>query len=325
MDILSRPHIMTLDNQSAYIQVGSRVPRITGTTTNQTGQTNQVTLENVGLILGVTPRVSPDKMVVMEVDVEKSELGPEAEGIPVSISEGQVIRSPRINTTFAQTTVSAADGQTVVLGGLITSNKSSVNRRVPALADIPILGHLFRYDATIEKRTELLIILTPRVVASEEDAELIKQTESERMSWCLADVLEMQGNLGLRSRGDEWSDAETTTIYPSLDPMTEPVPGAVDDAPPAEEPSRGPMPPDAQEPANQVPTIAPPADNQTSYYRPPTEQGVQRATFVQNPPARQDQTVVNAYQTAPYVPNRSQPYPPVQSQYDYQRQQPRGY
>ena len=310
VDILSRPHIMTLDNQSAFVQVGARVPRITGTSTNQTGQTNQIEMEDVGLMLGVTPRVSPDKMVVMEIDVEKSELGPEAEGIPVSISEGQVIRSPRINTTFAQTTVSAADGQTVVLGGLITSNKSSVNRRVPALADIPILGHLFRYDATIEKRTELLIILTPRVVTSEEDAELLKQMESERMSWCLSDVLEMYGDAGLRSRCGEWSDDETTTIYPSLDPLTEPVPSSVDDA---------------QEPADRVPMIAPPADDRTSYYRPPTAQDVRRATFAQNPPTRQDQAVVNAYQTAPNVPNRSQPYPPAESDYDYQRQQQPGY
>ena len=185
VDILSRPQIMTMDNQSAYIQVGARVPRVTGTSTNEAGQQNQITLENVGLILGVTPRVSPDKMVVMEVDAEKSELGPESEGIPVSISEGQVIRSPQIKTVFAQTTVSATDGQTVVLGGLITTNKSSVNRRVPALASIPILGHLFRYDYTVEKRSELLIILTPHVVTSEEDADLLLQSESERMSWCL--------------------------------------------------------------------------------------------------------------------------------------------
>jgi general secretion pathway protein D len=325
VDILSRPQIMTLDNQPAYIQVGARVPIITGTATNEIGQTNNVAMENVGLILGVTPRVSPDNMVVMEVDAEKSEVGPESEGTPVSISEGQVIRSPRINRTYVQTTVSAADGQTVVLGGLITTNKSSVTRRVPALADIPILGHLFRYDATQEKRTELLIILTPRVVASEEDAELINQMESDRMNWCLCDVLELQDNVGFRARGDEWSDAETTTIYPNLDPLTEPVPGAVDDAQPAEEAAREPMPSGAREPTNQAPTIAPPVDNQTSYYRPPTVQGVQRATFVQNPPARQDQTVVNAYQVAPYVPNRTQPLPPAQSQYDYQRQQPRGY
>ena len=90
-------------------------------------QVNNITLENVGLILGVTPRISPDGLVVMEIDAEKSEVGPEAEGIPVSIAaNGQVIRSPRIDTTTAQTTVSAMDGQTIVLGGLITKTQSRV-------------------------------------------------------------------------------------------------------------------------------------------------------------------------------------------------------
>ena len=278
VDILSRPQIMTMDNQPAYIQVGARVPIITGTATNEVGQTNNVTMENVGLILGVTPRVSPDNMVVMEIDAEKSEVGPEAEGTPISISEGQVIRSPQIARTYVQTTVSAADGQTVVLGGLITNNKSEVTRRVPGLAEIPILGNLFRYDYTAEKRTELLIILTPRVVESEEDAELIKQMESDRMSWCLSDVLEMHGDVGLRSRGDEWSDAETTTIYPSLDPLMEPVPDAVNDARPAEEPFQGPMPTDAQESPELIPAPVPRADHKTGYYRPPTEKGIRRAT-----------------------------------------------
>ncbi len=60
MEILSRPQVMTLDNQPAFIQVGERVPRIVGTSINQVGQVNNIELENVGLILGVTPRISPD-------------------------------------------------------------------------------------------------------------------------------------------------------------------------------------------------------------------------------------------------------------------------
>ena len=72
VDILSRPQIRTLDNQPAFIQVGQRVPRIVGSTTNQNGQSNSVTLENIGLILAVTPRISPDGTVVMEIDAEKS-------------------------------------------------------------------------------------------------------------------------------------------------------------------------------------------------------------------------------------------------------------
>lgn len=203
LDVLSRPQVMTLDNQPAFIQVGQRVPRITGTTINQFSQVNTIDLENVGLILGVTPRISPEGMVVMEIDAEKSNLGPDAEGIPISISStGDVIRSPRINTTRAQTTVSAADGQTIVLGGLITKEETNIARRVPHLSNIPILGLLFRYDAQIVRRSELLIVLTPHVVRDEADAERIRQAESARMHWCMADVVKMHDDGTVCHRGD---------------------------------------------------------------------------------------------------------------------------
>ena len=114
-----------------------------GSTVNQNGQSNTVALENVGLIIGVTPRISPDGMVVMEIDAEKSALGPEQEGVPVSVSvDGTVIRAPRIDTTTAQATVSAASGETIVLGGLITKRRQEITRRVPVLGDLPLLRHL---------------------------------------------------------------------------------------------------------------------------------------------------------------------------------------
>src|SRR5690606_41118291 len=120
---------------------------------------------------------------------------------------GAVIRSPRINTPLAQSTVSAISGQTIVLGGLITKTKAQTHRRVPLLASIPVLGHMFRYDANVEQRTELLIIMTPRVVRTEEDMEMIKQIESARMHWVLSDVRDIHGDTGLRGRGDAWEDA----------------------------------------------------------------------------------------------------------------------
>jgi general secretion pathway protein D len=223
-EVLQRPQVMTLDNQPAYIQVGQRVPRITGTTVNTVGQVNNITLENVGLILGVTPRISPDGLVVMEIDAEKSELGAEADGIPVSISGGQVIRSPRINTTTAQTTVSALSGQTVVLGGLISRSKTELHRKVPLLGDVPLLGRLFRYDGTTNTRTELMIIMTPHIIHTEADADAIKRTEAAKMSWCLCDVTNVYGEAGLRKRTDTWSDAEIQTIYPDAK-SGQPVPG----------------------------------------------------------------------------------------------------
>ncbi|MCC7086302.1 MAG: hypothetical protein IT427_14965 [Pirellulales bacterium] len=224
LDVLSRPQVMTLDNQPAYVQVGQRVPRVNATSITQTGQTNSVILDNIGIILGVTPRISPDGLVVMQIDATKSELGPEAEGIPISINEtGQVIRSPIYNTTVASTTVSAVDAQTVVLGGLITQRKDQRHRRVPYLSNLPVVGYLFRYDYTAQRRTELLIIMTPHIVRNQDDADRIKQMEAARMSWCLGDVIKLDGDRGLRQRTDEFADDETTVIYPNVDAMPTPA------------------------------------------------------------------------------------------------------
>jgi len=218
-EVLARPQIMTLDNQTAYIQVGQLVPSILGVSLTQYGQTNNVQYQETGLILGVTPRISPDGLVVMEIDANQSDVGPEAEGIPISVAtNGTIIRSPRINRILAQTVVSASSGQTVVLGGLISRTGSHTARTVPYLSDIPVVGALFRFDSKQAQRRELLIFMTPHVIKSTEDADTIKRVEAARMHWCLADVIEVGGDIGVRSRTDEWSDSETPTVYPDGNP-----------------------------------------------------------------------------------------------------------
>jgi type II secretion system protein D len=224
LEILSRPQIRTLDNQPAFIQVGQRVPRIVGSTVNQAGQSNSVVLENVGLILGVTPRISPDGTVVMEVDAERSGLGPEAEGVPVSVSPtGEIIRSPRVDTTTAQATVSAASGETIILGGLITKQTATLERKVPRLGDIPVLGRLFRFDSQFVKRTELLIILTPYVIRNRNDELALQQAEFAKMSWCLGDVEQIHGRLDgiLSAEMFDYDSSETLQFLPGQSPLFE--------------------------------------------------------------------------------------------------------
>ena len=214
LEVLSRPQVMTLDNQPAFVQVGQRVPRITGSTLTQVGQQNNIVLENVGLILGVTPRISPDGRVVMEVDAEKSQLGNIADGIPVTTSGGVVINSPTIDLATAQTTCSAIDGETIVIGGLITKSTSTINRRVPYLSDVPLLGLLFRYDSHDKERTEMLIILTPHIVKNPEDAERIRQMEESRMNWCLCDVNQIHGPAGFGAKPEQ----AAAVVYPDANP-----------------------------------------------------------------------------------------------------------
>jgi type II secretion system protein D len=220
LEVLSRPQITTLDNQQAFIQVGQRVPRVVNSSLTSFGQTNTIELENVGLILVVTPRTSPNGMVVMEVDAERSEVGPEAEGIPIATStDGTIVRSPRIDITTAQTTVTAASGETILLGGLITRRQNNVHRRVPLLADIPLLGSLFRYDLMENRRFELLIILTPHVVMGPNDMERLRGIESARMHWCAADVDSIHGINPLYGQpGVLAPDTGVPTIFPDTNP-----------------------------------------------------------------------------------------------------------
>jgi len=160
------------------------------------------------------------------------------------------------------------NGQTVVLGGLITKAKSQVHRRVPVLSSIPILGNLFRYDNITSERTELLIIMTPHVVRTEQDASKIRQIESARMSWCLGDVKALYGNSGLQNRSDLWLDDETMVIYPDDSPHGAPVqppvatpPGEL--PPPAEVPKGITAPPQSTLDARPivVPSQSPPSQS----------------------------------------------------------------
>lgn len=114
--ILARPQVTTLDNRPAFLQIGHRVPRVTGIKEGNVAATG---LENVGLIVGITPRIAPDRVVTMEIDAEKSDLGPEDQGIPIGVdAKGNVVRSPKIDTMMVQTTVKISPGQAAIIGGL---------------------------------------------------------------------------------------------------------------------------------------------------------------------------------------------------------------
>jgi len=156
----------------------------------------------------------------MEIDAEKSTIGPEEKGIPISAAaDGTIIRAPTIETTRAQTTVSASSGETIVLGGLITKSHSITTRSVPYLSDIPFIGDLFRYDNKTDRRTELIIILTPQIIHGPDDNERIKQAEMARLSWCMADVYDIHGDVNYQFQDHAMLfDQPTEVIYPDEQP-----------------------------------------------------------------------------------------------------------
>lgn len=197
LQVLSRPQVTAMDNQQAFILVGQRVPRINGTTTTNYGVQMNTTDTPVGLILLVTPRVTKDGKVVMEIGAEKSSLGNDADATPIYSQDGQVIKSQSINTIQAMTAISAKDGETVMLGGLLTSSKEKISRGVPYLSDVPLLGWLFRYDQEIVSRKELLIVMTPRIMHGSEDYAETMRKEVGKTNLDLDEAMQLNGNMGL--------------------------------------------------------------------------------------------------------------------------------
>ncbi|MCA9073316.1 MAG: type II and III secretion system protein, partial [Planctomycetaceae bacterium] len=152
-----------------------------------------VVQDAAGIILTVTPRISPEENIVMEVVAEKSAFTGAGVTIFVDTTNGNEITSPIKDITTARTTVGVPNGQTIVLGGMITKNDETIERKVPWLGDLPYLGLPFRYDSTRTRRTELLIFLTPRIIRGDADNELIKQVESERLHWVEQEAEEIHG------------------------------------------------------------------------------------------------------------------------------------
>jgi type II secretion system protein D len=192
--VLSKPHIMTMENLQGRISIGSEVPRVAGTTSTNFGITQEVQFVDVGVILEVTPRVSPDGLIVMAVNAKRSSVGGDETGITIGFGQnGEPIIAPQIIETEANTTLMARSGQTVVFSGLIQEEKGHSERGAPILSDLPLIGPLFKFESDSASRSELLIIMTPFLVTDEQDIATQNQDETERMHWCECDVADVYG------------------------------------------------------------------------------------------------------------------------------------
>jgi general secretion pathway protein D len=175
--ILSRPSILTRSSQQATIMVGQSVPLITNSRVSDTTNTtiNTVQYQDVGIILRVTPFITEEGLVEMIVSPEISSLS--ATTVPIS----NTVSSPVIDKRSADTVVVTPSDQTIVIGGLISTQKNSRDSKVPLLGDIPLIGAAFRREVKADEKTELLIFMTPHVVATPEDLTKIAAKEKEQM------------------------------------------------------------------------------------------------------------------------------------------------
>jgi len=175
LEVLSRPQILTADNQKATIDIGQRVPLITDTrVTDRESIINSFRYENVGVSLTVTPRISPDGSVKMEVEPMISQI------TSSSVKVAPDVTSPIISQRKATTTVSVQNGQSVVIGGLISTSEDRRRSKIPFLGNIPYLGALFRSSKSVSDRKELLIILTPQLMLAKEDGQRIINDQLHR-------------------------------------------------------------------------------------------------------------------------------------------------
>jgi type II secretory pathway component GspD/PulD (secretin) len=196
LDILSRPQISAWHNQPAAIQIGQQVPIVTGVNvTPTTGVTNIVDQAQVGIILTVTPRICPDGYVVMTVQPQISALSTS------TVDLGNGVRGTIIDLTAASTVISAMDGQTVVIGGLMRKDDAREERKIPWFGDLPYVGAAFRFRTHNTEKREILILLTPRVVRNQFEARRVLIEESQKMDWFLHDVEQIHTPLYLDDPG----------------------------------------------------------------------------------------------------------------------------
>ncbi len=179
--ILSTPVVLTTDNTEASISVGEERPVVTTSSTTDAGTIrSSYEYRNIGINLTVTPRINPARLVVM--DIKQT-----ADGIAGTVLiDGNEV--PIITKREFSASVAVDSRQTIVLGGLVSTDKSVGRTKIPILGDIPLLGALFRSDVRNSVRTELLVLLTPYVLmdsreARAETARLFESTHTDKVTF----------------------------------------------------------------------------------------------------------------------------------------------
>jgi general secretion pathway protein D len=166
VNVLSTPNILTSDNQKAEIMVGQNVPFTTGqmqnATTGSQSTFNTIERQDVGIKLAITPQISSDDTVRLEIKQEISDVVPGS----ALLQTGLIT-----NKRSANTTVVIKDRETMVIGGLIRDNVTSSESKVPLLGDIPLLGWLFKYKTSKVEKVNLMIFITPYIINNEQDAQ----------------------------------------------------------------------------------------------------------------------------------------------------------
>lgn len=174
--VISAPKLMVLNNHTAALQVGDQVPVATQSSVSTDNPNapivNSIEYRDTGVILKVTPRVNDSGLILLDIAQEVSD---------VSSTSSSTIDSPTIQQRRISSSVAIQDGQTIALGGLIRDNSTRSKSGLPLLSQIPVLGALFGNTDNMDKRTELLVLLTPRVVRNPTDAQNVTEELEQKL------------------------------------------------------------------------------------------------------------------------------------------------
>jgi general secretion pathway protein D len=183
--VISSPSLMVLDNQPARLQVGDQVPLAVRTSVSTEVSTAtapivaDIEYRDTGVILDIIPRVNAGGLVVLDIIQEVSQVAPTV--VTASTTTTTQATTPTISQRRIASTVAINSGDTVALGGLIQDNVTKSVSGIPVLSDIPIFGNLFKTTNNTAARTELLVMLTPRVVRDRADARLLTDQLRQRL------------------------------------------------------------------------------------------------------------------------------------------------
>ena len=181
--VISSPQLMVLDNEPARLQVGDQVPVSvrSSVSTNDPDSpiVSEIEYRDTGVILDIIPRVNASGLVVLDIIQEVSDVV--ATVVTANTTTAVQSATPTIAQRRIASTVAINSGETVALGGLIRDSATNAVTGVPLLSEIPLLGNLFKTTTDVTRRTELLVLLTPRVVRDRHDARAITDELRQRL------------------------------------------------------------------------------------------------------------------------------------------------
>ncbi len=175
VNVVSSPQLLVLNNQTAQLQVGQQVPvpveQQQSTLVAGAPLVNTINYVNTGVILSVTPRANATGEVTLDIEQEVSDVA----------SVSTTLNAPTLDERRIKSTVSVDSGESVALGGLISNSVTKNHSAIPLLGDIPLLGALFRNDDNTTLRTELLVLIEPRIINGADDARAATDELEHRM------------------------------------------------------------------------------------------------------------------------------------------------